>query len=127
MKKICKKELLTTIKNLKGLWFHIIGLACLIWFIIRVLPAPQRSQYPCQLISIPIALGYITFWSVLFHGFSIWVRIIKIRTTAAIPAILIIFIISFSINGMVFADTYNQNNNTAIWTPITKDPIGTPF
>ena len=64
MKKICKRELLIKIKNLKGIWFHIVGIACLFWFLIRVIPAPHRSQYPCQQISIPIALGYIAwvFW-----------------------------------------------------------------
>jgi len=81
MKKVCKKKLLIKIKNLRGIWFHIVGIACLFWFLIRVVPAPHRSQYPCQQISIPIALGYIAFWSVLFHGLLRWIRKVKLKTS----------------------------------------------
>ncbi|UCD14023.1 MAG: DUF362 domain-containing protein [Thermoplasmatales archaeon] len=127
MKKICKKRLFMRLKNLKGIWFHILGIACMIWFLVRVIPAPHRSQYPCQQISIPIALGYIAFWSGLFLGLSQWIRKVKLRTTAVVPAILVIFIIAFSISGMVFADTYLSNIAASDpWDPIPKDPIGTP-
>jgi len=127
MKKICKKKLLMKIKNLKGIWFHIIGIACLIWFLIRVIPAPHRSQYPCQQISIPIALGYIAFWSVLFHGLLRWIRKVKLRTSAILPAISVVFIIIFTVTGIVFADNYfNYGASSEPWDPIPKVPIGTP-
>jgi len=127
MKKICKRELLMKIKNLKGIWFHIVGIACLFWFLIRVIPAPHRSQYPCQQISIPIALGYIVFWSILFHGFFGWIRKVKLRTSAILPAISIVFIIIFTVTGMVFADNYfDIGTSSEPWDPIPKDPIGTP-
>ena len=127
MKKICKKKLLMKIKNLKGIWFHIVGIACLFWFLIRVVPAPHRSQYPCQQISIPIALGYIVFWSVLFHGLSRWIRKMKLRTSAVLPSISVIFIIIFTVSGIVFADNYiNYGSSSEPWDPIPKDPIGTP-
>ena len=127
MKKICKKKLLMKIKNLKGIWFHIIGIACLIWFLIRVVPAPHRSQYPCQQISIPIAVGYIAFWSVLFHGLLRWIRKVKLRTSAVLPAISVVFIIIFTVTGIVFADNYfNYGSSSEPWDPIPKAPIGTP-
>lgn len=127
MKKICKKKLLMKIKNLKGIWFHIMGIACLTWFLIRVIPAPHRSQYPCQQISIPIALGYIAFWSVLFHGLLRWIQKVKLRTSAVLPAISVVFIIIFTVTGMVFADNYfNYGASSEPWDPIPKDPIGTP-
>ena len=127
MKKICKRELLMKIKNLKGIWFHIVGIACLFWFLIRVIPAPHRSQYPCQQISIPIALGYIAFWSILFHGFFGWIRKVKLRTSAILPAISIVFIIIFTVTGMVFADNYlDLGTSSEPWDPIPKEPIGTP-
>ena len=127
MKKICKNELLSRMSKLKGLWFHIVGFFCIIWFLIRVIPAPQRSQYPCQQISIPIALGYIAFWSTLFCGLSRWIRKVKFRTAAIVPAISVIFVIIFTVTGMVFADNYfNNGSSSEPWNPIPKDPIGTP-
>lgn len=126
MRIICRQKLYSKIKTLKGFWFHIIGLVCLIWFIIRVTPAPHRSQYPCQQVVIPIALGYITFWSVLLHGLKIWIIKAKIRTTALIPAVLVVFILMFSVSGAVFA--INSNNVDDLdWNPIPKEPIGTPL
>jgi len=127
MKKVCKKKLLIKIKNLRGIWFHIVGIACLFWFLIRVVPAPHRSQYPCQQISIPIALGYIAFWSVLFHGLLRWIRKVKLKTSTVLPTISVIFIIIFTITGIVFADNYfNYGSSSEPWDPIPKDPIGTP-
>lgn len=126
MRLICRKKIYNRLKNLKGLWFHIIGLACLIWIIIRVTPAPHRSQYPCQLIAIPIAIGYIAFWSILLHSLKIWMSKAKTRTTAYIPAFLIFFILMFSITGAVFA--FNTNNTSGVdWEPTPKNPIGTPI
>ncbi|MCK4347084.1 MAG: DUF362 domain-containing protein [Thermoplasmatales archaeon] len=127
MKKVCKKKHLERIKNLSGLWFHIVGIACLIWFLIRVVPAPHRSQYPCQQISIPIALGYVAFWGALFSGFFAWIRKVRFKTAAVVPTILAIFVIAFTISGMVFADNYfNIGSESNPWNPIPKEPIGTP-
>ena len=128
MKKFCKKKLLSRIKNLKGFSFHIVGIACLAWFLIRVIPAPHRSLYPCQQISIPIALGYIAFWGTLFHGLSLWIRRVRFKTAAILPTIIVIFVITFTISGMVFAENYfNIDSKSDPWNPSPKEPIGTPF
>lgn len=122
-----KSRFLNNIDNLQGIWFHIIGLACIIWFLVRVIPAPHRARYPCQQMSITVALGYIAFWGILFSGLSIWLRRVKSRTMALVPAISVVFIILFSVSGMVFADTYlDSNNSSEPWAPIFNDPIGTP-
>lgn len=114
-------------KNLKGLWFHLVGIACILWFLIRVVPAPHRARYPCQQMSIIVALGYIAFWGALFSGLSLWIRRAKWKTSKAIPTILVIFIILLSVSGAVFAfNYYNNGNRTGDWDPIPKEPIGTP-
>ena len=42
------------------LWLlPIIGLASLIWFIIRVTPKPSRMAYPCQRIAAPLATSFV--------------------------------------------------------------------
>jgi len=127
MKKICRKKLFLKLKNLRGFWFHIVGFACLFWFLIRVIPAPHRSQYPCQQIAIPIGLAYIAFWSVLLQGLGIWIRKAKFRTSAVLPSILVVLIMVGSISAMVFADfNFLNDDDFEPWTPIPKQPIGTP-
>ncbi len=37
----------------------ITGLLSLIWFLIRVIPKPSRSTYPCQQVAAPLASGFI--------------------------------------------------------------------
>jgi len=116
------------LKNLKGIWFHIVGIACLIWFAIRVLPAPHRAQYPCQQISISIVVGYIAFWSGLFYLLSKWLKKAKLRITSVAPSIIVAFIVIFSISGFVFADNFLDNSKSyTTWAPINNIPIGDPY
>jgi len=39
--------------------FPVVGLASLIWFLIRVVPKPSRATYPCQRAAYPLASGFI--------------------------------------------------------------------
>jgi hypothetical protein len=60
-----------------------------------------------------VALGYITFLAILFHGFSRWMR--------KKGLVLVLFsLLLFSSSGM-------GNNESTPWDPIPKEPIGVPF
>ncbi len=37
----------------------IVGLASLIWFLVRVIPKPSRATYPCQRMAFPMASGFV--------------------------------------------------------------------
>ncbi len=39
----------------------IVGLASLIWFLIRVIPKPSRATYPCQQMAMPLASGFVAW------------------------------------------------------------------
>src|SRR6266481_4913957 len=43
------------------LWIPGIGLAALLWILIRVVPKPSRANYPCQQAAIPLASGFIGY------------------------------------------------------------------
>ena len=46
----------------KSLWLWIImGVASVIWVLIRVVPKPSRATYPCQRVAQPIAVGFIAW------------------------------------------------------------------
>ena len=50
-----------------GRWlFPVIGVAALIWFLVRVLPKPSRADYPCQRVAAPLALGGLGYFLSLF-------------------------------------------------------------
>ena len=110
------------------IWFHLLGIACILWFLFRVLPAPHRARYPCQQMSLTIAVGYIAFLGIIFAGVSTWLKQAKTKTAAALPLLLVIFLLVFMITGPVFAGLNFNNNFTPsfVWDPIPKEPIGTP-
>ena len=127
MKKICTKRFFHKMKEKRGIWFHLIGLISVIWFAIRVLPAPHRSQYPCQQVAIPIALGYIAFWSALIFGLITWMKSVQHKTMALAPAILIVFILLFSISGFGFAKiSYVGSLSYHEWEFEPNQPMGNP-
>ena len=41
--------------------FPLVGLASLIWFLIRVIPKPSRATYPCQRLAAPVASGFVVW------------------------------------------------------------------
>jgi hypothetical protein len=128
MLRICKKQYLQKIIERKGLLFHIIGILSVIWFMIRVLPAPHRSQYPCQQVTMPLSLTYIGFCSALTFGFITWIKKVQKKTIAISPAFLIVSILMFSIAGIGFANPSHLGKPTYDpWDPISKQPIGTPM
>jgi hypothetical protein len=45
---------------LRWLW-PVSGLACLVWFLIRVIPKPSRAVYPCQRVAFPLASSFIVW------------------------------------------------------------------
>ncbi len=126
-----KSNLLMKLSSHQGILFHLAGLAAIIWFLLRVLPRPDRIRYPCQQISVSVAVGYIAFWSLLwsaiFHGLGLWFRRVKYKTAAIAPVILVAFVLIFSITSNVYAvnETKDENKITR-WDPIPKEPIGTP-
>ena len=122
-----KKYIIHKLKNSKGIMFHVIGIISFIWFIIRVLPAPHRSQYPCQQMAMPIAFGYIAFWSVLTFSLITWIKKVQTKIGAITPSLLMVFILFFSIAGISFANPSITGSLTyETWNPIPKQPIGEP-
>ncbi|HTX99177.1 MAG TPA: FlgD immunoglobulin-like domain containing protein [Bacteroidota bacterium] len=56
------------VKQLSGmsrLLFPLIGLAAMVWILIRVIPKPSRLSYPCVRTAMPIASGFIGYMAML--------------------------------------------------------------
>jgi hypothetical protein len=43
--------------------FPLVGLASLIWLLLRVIPKPSRAEYPCMKVAAPLAGGFIAYIS----------------------------------------------------------------
>ncbi len=49
------------VNALKQLTFPLLGLAALLWFLVRVIPKPSRAAYPCQRAAAPLASGFVVW------------------------------------------------------------------
>jgi hypothetical protein len=58
-----------TLKSFNRLYFYLVGVAALLWFLIRVIPKPSRAGYPCQRLAFPIASGFIIWITVNIISF----------------------------------------------------------
>lgn len=43
------------------LFFILLGIASTIWFLIHVIPKPQRASYPCMRTAAPIMSGFVIY------------------------------------------------------------------
>ena len=51
----------------------LIGLLALIWFLVRVIPKPNRATYPCQRIAFPLASGFVIWLMGILYRFILFV------------------------------------------------------
>jgi hypothetical protein len=52
--------------------FSGLGLASLLWFLVRVIPKPSRAAYPCQRIAFPVASGFVAWVLALLASALAW-------------------------------------------------------
>jgi len=52
--------------------FSGMGIASLLWFLVRVIPKPSRAAYPCQRIAFPVASGFVVWLLALVGSVFAW-------------------------------------------------------
>ena len=61
----------------RGKWpkhlFPLIGVLSLIWFLVRVIPKPNRAAYPCMRVTAPLAAGFV-IWLIGLCGSIVALR-----------------------------------------------------
>jgi hypothetical protein len=64
-----------------GWVFSGLGLASLVWFLVRVVPKPSRAAYPCQRIALPVASGFVVWVLAFLASAFAWRRARDRRAT----------------------------------------------
>ena len=113
--------------TLSKLFFPFIGLAALLWFLIRVLPKPSRANYPCMKVAFPFAVTFVTW----LGGFLTSVFAYKkardwFKKSKVIPAaLLFIFALSASLFTVLPTNTDIQASYAHFNDPLgPNNPIG---
>lgn len=73
------QKFVSKMKNvLSRVVFPFMGLASLIWFVVRVIPKPSRASYPCMKVAFPIASSFIV-WLIAFVSSVTAFKLAKVR------------------------------------------------
>ncbi len=123
--------------NYASTWFWIaspiIGILALIWFLVRVIPKPQRAQYPCQRVAASLAGGFLTYLAGILGASMILKKakdVLKSRKFGAITMVSIlasaVIFGAYSLLTSPHAPTTATTGGYASFTPpdATSGPVG---
>src|SRR5512143_3112266 len=54
-----------------------VGLASLLWFLVRVIPKPSRAAYPCQRAAFPVASSFVVWLTALLGSSFAWRKFLR--------------------------------------------------
>ncbi len=91
------------------LFFPLIGLAALVWVLIRVVPKPSRATYPCMRVATPIASSFVVYAAGLLAS----VFFFKKAKEYFAKSKTLWFLISLSVGVVLGASVYLQTNQKA--------------
>jgi hypothetical protein len=100
--------------------FPFIGLAAMVWILIRVIPKPSRLTYPCVRTAMPIASGFIGYLAMLALSSLAFLR--SKKSIRYYPVFFIAAFAVFGISGSVLVQTAWQP--TVNFVPVPNQPMG---
>ncbi len=110
-------------------FFPVIGLAALVWYLVRVIPKPSRASYPCQQVGAPIALGGIVYLLSLFGVVSAFRHTRKFlyqhRYAAAAVCLMIGVVCSAVVANLNETRAYAESTGTFTPSMGPNQPVGT--
>ena len=97
----------------------IVGLAALIWFMLRVIPKPSRALYPCQRAAFPLAAGFIAWLLGLTAGLFVAWR----KSNKTFRRVIVIFSVCSAITVSLLLNV--TDTETEVTGEKRNAPIGT--
>ena len=110
------------------LWLlPIVGLASLIWFLVRVIPKPSRATYPCQRLAAPLAGGFVIWIAGLIGSTLVYHRARRLLQKSRYVLGVIFVAAAVAIVWLAVSVTDNNPANAAVFEPSepANSPIGT--
>jgi hypothetical protein len=109
------------LNGLSRLLFPLIGIAAMVWVLIRVIPKPSRLTYPCVRTAMPIASGFIGYLAMLALSGVAFFR--SKKSIRYYPIFFLGAFIAFGISGSVLT-TQITGQPTVDITVIPNQPMG---
>jgi hypothetical protein len=106
--------------------FILTGIASTIWFLVRVIPKPQRATYPCMRVAAPVMSGFV-IWLLTLIGSVAAFRKAKLHFLKSNYVYGVVFmLIAFA--GSIFVECRENGNaapaTSAEWVIVPNKPVG---
>lgn len=127
MKKLGTRAIVSLFKNSKfstKITFFVLGIGSTIWFLIRVIPKPQRASYPCMRAAAPFMSSFVVYLlslagaSVLLKKFPKGFKSVQVSLTA------MFFILALAIPGVSIIKNNNVEQSIGSQLEAPNSPVG---
>jgi hypothetical protein len=106
--------------GLSRLLFPLIGIAAMVWILIRVIPKPSRLSYPCVRTAMPIASGFIGYLAMLALSAVAFFR--SKKPIRYYPAFFLGAFMVFGISGFLLFDSNVLHKDVQITVDAVVNP-----
>ena len=111
------------------------GIGTSLWFILRVIPKPQRAGYPCMKAAAPIMSGFVLYLislggsAILFRKALIKFKKAKYWSAASAISLSLILLAVFYLNDVktIYANVLDVNWERGVLPDAPNTPMGTPW
>jgi hypothetical protein len=106
--------------------FILTGIASTIWFLIRVIPKPQRATYPCMRMAAPIMSGFIIYLMSFIGSIAAFkkAKFNFIRSNYLYAVLFLIVALASSVFILSRETGYASAKSNAEWIVIPNQPVG---
>ncbi len=106
--------------------FILTGIATTIWFLVRVIPKPQRATYPCMRVAAPVMSGFVIYLLSLVGSIAAFkkAKLNFVRSNYLYGALFILIAIAGSVFVINKETGYASTKSNAEWIIIPNQPVG---
>jgi hypothetical protein len=112
--------------TLLKLSFIAMGIASTVWFMVRVIPKPQRATYPCMRVAAPMMSGFVIYLLTLSGTIAAYKRA-RLNFKRSNYKFGILFLALAITGSILFIAQRTENaysKSTAEWIVVPNQPIG---
>ena len=110
--------------------FPIVGLASLVWVVLRLLPKPSRAEYPCMKVAAPLATGFVAYLAGVVAAMASFRGARRFLRDSRYLGATLLFVVGLAAGVFAILRTDTEVHATGLATDslfVPSDPPNTPM